>query len=186
MKLSKIVTTGLVALAFVANGASALAPDAAKKQAEILKSAEASLTAFSAADPKVKAELASAPGYAVFTTYGLSFLVGGAGGKGVVHNRATKQNTFMDMALASAGLQVGASEARYLFIFKDAASMQNFIDKGWDASAAIAAGAGTGTKTDGGSVGSFTGGKMYQLTKTGLQIGAAAAGTKVWKDKDLN
>lgn len=186
MQLSRIVTTGLVALAFVAHGASAQTSDKAAKQAEILKSAEASLAAFGKADPKVKAELDKAPGHAVFTTYGLSFLVGGAGGKGVVHDRATKKNTFMDMALASAGLQIGASETRYLFIFKDAASMQQFIDKGWDASAAIAAGAGTGTKTDGGSVGSFTGGKMYQLTKTGLQIGAAAAGTKVWKDKDLN
>ena len=31
-----------------------------------------------------------------------------------------------------------------------------------------------------------TGGKFYQLTKSGLQAGVAASGTKVWKDKDLN
>jgi lipid-binding SYLF domain-containing protein len=92
----------------------------------------------------------------------------------------------MELAQASAGLQIGASETRYLFIFKDAASMQQFIDKGWDSSAGVAASAGTGSKSDGGSVGSFTGGKFYQLTKTGLQVGAAAAGTKAWKDKDLN
>jgi len=185
MQLSKLVTTGLMALAFVAHGASAQT-DKAKKQAEVLKAAETSLADFSKADPKIKAELEKAPGYAVFTTYGLSFLVGGAGGKGVVHNRATKSNTFMELAQASAGLQIGASDTRYLFIFKDAASMQQFIDKGWDASAAVAAGAGAAGKSDGGSVGSFTGGKFYQLTKTGLQMGVAAAGTKVWKDKDLN
>jgi len=98
----------------------------------------------------------------------------------------TKTNTFMEMALASAGLQIGASDTRYLFIFKDKASMQQFIDSGWDASAGAAASAGTGSKSAGGSTGAFTGGKMYQLTKTGLQVGVAAAGTKVWKDKDLN
>jgi lipid-binding SYLF domain-containing protein len=92
----------------------------------------------------------------------------------------------MDMALASAGLQIGAAQTRYLFIFKDKAQMQQFIDKGWEASANIAAGAGTGKQTDGGSTGAFTGGKFYQLTKTGLEVGAAAQGTKVWKDKDLN
>ncbi len=64
--------------------------------------------------------------------------------------------------------------------------MQQFIDSGWDASATAAAGAGTGTSSAGGSAGAFTGGKFYQLTKTGLQVGVAAAGTKVWKDKDLN
>jgi lipid-binding SYLF domain-containing protein len=65
--------------------------------------------------------------------------------------------------------------------------MQQFIDKGWDASAAAAAGAGaTGKGSANASTGAFTGGKFYQLTKNGLQAGVAASGTKVWKDKDLN
>ncbi|MGE5666269.1 MAG: hypothetical protein ACM3ZD_06535 [Betaproteobacteria bacterium] len=183
MKLIKWLVTSAALVAFGLGGASAA--DKAK-QDEVLKAAEASLAAFYKAEPKLKAEVAKAPGYAVFTTYGLSFIVGGAGGKGVVHDNATKKNVFMDMALASAGAQIGASETRYLFVFKDKASMQNFIDKGWDASAAVAASAGTGKTSDGGSVGTFTGGKFYQLTKTGIQVGAAAAGTKVWKDKDLN
>ena len=113
-------------------------------------------------------------------------MIGGAGGKGVVHDKATKKNTFMDLAQASAGLQIGASDTRYLFIFKDVASMNQFINSGWDASAGAAAGAGTGAKSAGGGASVFTGGEMYQLTKAGLQVGVAAAGTKVWKDKDLN
>ena len=183
MKLTKWLAAGATLLAF---GLSTAGAADKAKQEEVLKAANAAMEAFYKADPKVKAEVDKAPGYAVFTTYGLSFLVGGAGGKGVVHDRATKHNTFMDMALASAGLQIGASETRYLFIFKDKASMQQFIDKGWDASAAVAGSAGTGSKSDGGSMGAFTGGKFYQLTKTGLQVGVAASGTKVWKDKELN
>jgi len=183
MSLLKWLATSVALVGFGLS--SATAADKAK-QDEVLKAANAAMEAFYKADPKVKGEIDKAPGYAVFTTYGLSFLVGGAGGKGVVHDNVTKHNTFMDMALASAGLQIGASETRYLFIFKDKASMQQFIDKGWDANAAVAAGGGTGAKSEGGSMGTFTGGKFYQLTKTGLQVGAAAAGTKVWKDKDLN
>ena len=40
--------------------------------------------------------------------------------------------------------------------------------------------------TAGAGVGAFTGGSMYTLTKGGLQAGAAVAGTKAWKDKELN
>ena len=183
MKLLKWFTTGAALLAFGIS--TALAADKAKQE-EVLKAAHAALQEFYNKDPKIKAKAESAPGYAVFSTFGISFVLGGSGGKGIVHDNATKKNTFMDLATASAGLQIGAAETSYLFIFKDKASMQQFIDSGWDASAGAAASAGTGSKSAGGSTGAFTGGKMYQLTKTGLQVGVAAAGTKVWKDKDLN
>ena len=185
MQLSKIMTVGVATLAFVATSAIAQS-DKAKKQAEVLKAAETSLNDFYKADPKTKAEVEKAPGYAVFTTYGLSFLVGGAGGKGIAHDKATKKNTFMELGTASAGLQIGASETRYLFIFNDTKQLQQFIDSGWDASMSGGGSAGTGSKSAGTGEGVFTGGKMYTLTKTGLQVGAAAAGTKVWKDKELN
>ena len=188
MRLQRLFTVGLLALSFTAASAFADTAEKAKKQAEIRGKVDTSLNAFYKADPKLKAEVANAAGYGVFGTYGLSFLVGGAGGTGVVHDNKTKKDTFMDMAQASAGLQIGASETSYLFVFKDAASMQQFIDSGWEAGAAASAGAGAGEKTveAGAGAGAFTGGKMYTLTKTGLQAGGAVAGTKVWKDKDLN
>jgi lipid-binding SYLF domain-containing protein len=188
MRLQRLLTVGLVTVSFTAASAFADMADKAKKQAEVREKAKTTLQSFYKADPKLKAEVAKAAGYGVFGTYGLSFIVGGAGGTGVVHNNKTKKDTFMDIAQASAGVQVGASETNYLFVFKDAAAMQRFIDSGWEAGASASAGAGAGDKTveAGAGAGAFTGGKVYTLTSTGLQAGGAVAGTKVWKDKDLN
>jgi lipid-binding SYLF domain-containing protein len=184
MRFNKLLTIATVIVAFTSTGAFAQA-DKAKKQAEVRAKAEQTLADFYKANPKLKAEVGKAPGYAVFTTYGLSFLIGGAGGKGLVHDNKTKKATYMDLGQASAGLQLGAQESRYLFVFKDAASMQRFIDSGWEAGAEGGAGAGAG-KGMGGTGGQFTGGNVYSLTKTGFQAGGAVAGTKVWKDKELN
>ncbi|WP_169072063.1 hypothetical protein [Candidatus Accumulibacter contiguus] len=90
MKLHHLFTVAAVSLSFVTG--SAIAQDnKASKQAEIRNVTQASLEKFYKAEPKIKGEVSKAPGYAVFTTYGLSFLVGGAGGKGLVHDRTTKK-----------------------------------------------------------------------------------------------
>src|SRR5215470_12177895 len=89
MKLHHLFTAGALALSLAAG--SALGQDEkAKKQAELRKVTQTSLQKFYKADPKLKDAVAQAPGYAVFTTYGLSFLIGGAGGKGLVHDAKTK------------------------------------------------------------------------------------------------
>src|ERR1700752_5340663 len=75
-------------------GAAIAAPDAAK-QAEVRKSAQATLEKFYKAKPATKAEVQGAPGYAVFTTYGISFIVGGAGGAGLAHDNKTNADTFI-------------------------------------------------------------------------------------------
>lgn len=162
--------------------------DKGAKQMEIKTKANQALQDFYKADPKLKDAVAKAPGYAVFTTYGLSFGLGGAGGKGLAHDAATGKDTIMSIAQASAGLQLGASDTRYLFVFDNAKALGDFIDKGWDASASASAGAGTGTSAAnvGAGAGNIQGGRMYALTKAGLQAGGAVSGMKAWKDKDLN
>ena len=186
MQRRKLVVIGAALASMLI--APAFAADKAAQQAEVKAKALQALEDFYKADAKIKDEVAKAPGYAVFTTYGLSFGFGGAGGKGIAHDNKTKKDVFMSIAQASAGLQIGASDTRYLYVFKDSASMTSFIEKGWDASAGAAAGAGAGgsAATAGAGAGAFTGGKEYVLTKTGLQVGAAVSGQKVWKDKDLN
>ena len=186
MKFHQLLTTGVLFLSLASGGA--LAQDKANKQAEINKVTQTSLEKFYKADPKLKDAVTKAPGYAVFTTYGISFIIGGAGGKGVAVDNKTKKTTYMEMAQASAGFQIGAAESETLIVFRTPAALQNFIDKGWEAAGTGAVQAGAGGK----SVGAAQGEQMssdassYTLTKNGLQAGLAVAGTKFWKDKDLN
>src|SRR6185369_9554857 len=132
MKLKNLLIAGTVMLSFAAGGA--FAQDAkAKKQAEIRKVTSASMEKFYKAKPELKAEVEKAPGYGVFTTYGLSFLVGGAGGKGLAHDNAANTDTYMHMAQASAGVQVGAAQSEVLIVFTTKQALDSFVTKGWDA-----------------------------------------------------
>lgn len=187
MRLSRLITTGIVMFCLATGGALA-ETDKAAKQAEIHKATQAALEKFYKAKPALKGEVAKAPGYAVFTTYGLSFVIGGAGGKGMVHDAKTKKDTFMEMAQASAGLQAGIAENETLIVFKSTKALEQFVEKGWEYTGGGAASAGVAGKSAGaGSAESVPGGtSYYTLTRNGLQAGGALAGTKFWKDKELN
>jgi lipid-binding SYLF domain-containing protein len=162
--------------------------DKGAKQAEVRDKAMRALQDFYKANPKLQDAVAKAAGYAVFTTYGLSLGLGGAGGKGIAHDNKSSKDIYMSIAQATAGLQLGASDTRYLFVFDNPKALADFIDKGWEASASAAAGVGAGGSAANvkAGAGNVSGGRMYALTKTGLQAGAAVGGLKAWKDKDLN
>jgi lipid-binding SYLF domain-containing protein len=187
MKVLQLLTTGALAFSLAAGGAFAQS-EKAKKQAEIQKSAQGALEHFYKADPKLRAEVAKAPGYAVFTSYGFTFLLGGSGGKGLVHEAKAKKTTYMDMAQVSAGLQIGGGEYETLIIFKTAKAMEDFIAKGWEFGGGGGATAGAGGKGGGAQAGEqlINDALYYTWTKNGLQAGGAVAGTKFWKDKELN
>ena len=166
MRFSKLLITGIALVSML--GAGANAQDKAAQQAEVKAKAMQALQDFYKADPKLKAAVEAAPGYAVFTPYGLSFGLGGAGGKGLAHNNKAKSDVYMSIAQASAGLQIGASDTRYLFVFSDAKARTDFIEKGWDASAGAGAGVGTGASAANvkAGAGEFTGGRQYALTNS--------------------
>jgi lipid-binding SYLF domain-containing protein len=94
----------------------------------------------------------------------------------------------MNMAQASAGVQIGASESDTLIIFKSAKAMQQFVDSGWEfgGGGGAQAGAGGASAGSGGGEHVIADASYYTLTKNGLQAGGAVAGTKFWKDKELN
>ena len=186
MKFHQILGAGALMLSLVAG--TAFAQDKAAKRAEVQKASAAALHKFYAKQPDLKAAVAKAPGYAVFTTYGVSFIVGGSGGTGLVHDSKTKKDTYMKLGGASAGFQLGAAENDVLVIFKTAKAMEGFVNKGWDVTGGVGAGAAVGDKGGGGGQGGSAMGDIqtYTLTKTGLEAGLSIGGIKVWKDEELN
>jgi len=186
MALRKFLSLGVLSLSLLAVGA--LADDKAAKQAEVVKSTQAAMERFYKAKPALKAAVGSAPGYGIFTTYGVSFLIGGSGGTGLVHDNKTKKNTFMKVGAASAGLQLGASQTEMLIVFKTPAAMTKFVESGWEVTTAATASAGASGAMAGGGRGEtgMQDAETYTLTKNGLEAGLAVGGSKFWKDKDLN
>jgi lipid-binding SYLF domain-containing protein len=186
MNVQSVLRLGVLSLSLLASGA--FADDKAAKQAEVTKSTQASMERFYKAKPELKAAVGQAPGYGIFTTYGVSFLIGGSGGTGLVHDNKTKKDIFMKVGGASAGLQLGASQTELLIVFKTAEAMNKFIESGWEAAGGVTASAGASGSTAGGGKGSsaMEDANTYTLTKTGLDVGLAGGASKFWKDKDLN
>ena len=188
MKRYNNITAVLALAVLVAACASMSQNDRAKKQSDIRQATQTSLEKFYQAKPELRDEVAKAPGYAVFTTYGASLVVGGAGGKGIAHDNKTNRDIFMEMGQASAGIQAGIAQSEVLIVFESPEAFQKFVDKGWEVGAGGTAQAGAGGKSvgPGGGENMIADAHYYMLTPNGLQAGVAVAGTKFWKDKDLN
>jgi lipid-binding SYLF domain-containing protein len=184
----KRTLSGTIAAIALALTAPALASDPAAQKAELRKMCDEALVALYKAKPAAKAEVQKAAGYACFSSFGISFFVGGAGGRGLVHDNATKKTTYMNMGQATGGLDFGVKDYREVLVFKDKATLAKFVDKGWEFG-----GGGTATAAAGGKGASaeqteISSGPIavYPMTKTGLAIGVAAGARKYWKDDDLN
>lgn len=180
--------SGVIAVAALALSAQALAADPAAQKAELRKMCDEALATLYKAKPAAKAEVEKSAGYGCFTSFGISFFVGGAGGRGLVHDNAAKKDTYMNMGQATGGLDFGVKDYREVLVFKDKATLAKFIDKGWEfggQAGAQAAAGGKGAKAEAAEV---TSGPIvvYPMTKTGLAAGIAAGARKYWKDDDLN
>jgi len=175
------------ALAAALGSTAAPAADSAEKRAELDKAADSTLQKFYKKKPNLEKDVKAAPGYAVFTSYGLTFLVGGAGGGGVARDHAGKA-TYMSMAQASAGPKIGVGSTEMLMVFKTPQAYQRFVDKGWEFGGGGAASAGAGKHKAGEGEGEkwVNDAAVYTYTKNGVEFGGEFAGTKFWKDRELN
>ena len=141
-------------------------------------------------EPAAKGAVADAPGYAVFSDFGFKVMfLGGAKGKGVAVNNATKQETFMKMLELQPGLGLGAQKFRIVFIFENQDAFNSFVTSGWELGANALAAAKDDQGAGGGGAGAVTfsdGVAMYQLSDTGAIVGVSITGAKYYKDDDLN
>ena len=141
--------------------------------------------------PDAKGKIKKAAGYAVFSNVGINLVFASfAGGHGIVvkHGTFKDSETFMKMASAGIGFGMGVKDFRAVFVFKDAAKLEAFVEKGWDFSGQADAAAKSDDKGAAlaGAETVIPGVEVYQITKNGLALQATLQGTKYWKDKELN
>ena len=160
-----------------------------KDQKEIRNMAQDTLQRLYKAEPKTKAAINHAAGYAVFGNMGVKILLAGGGhGKGIAVNNKTKHETFMKMIEAQAGFGMGVEKFNVVFVFDNEKALDTFINSGWEFGGQSTAAATTGTQGGAmsGAVAVSDGVWMYQLTDKGLALDISATGTKYYKDDDLN
>ena len=139
-------------------------------------------------NPAARRAIERAPGYAVFSSFGVKILVaGGTTGRGVVVNQRSRAETFMKMVQAQAGLGFGVEQDRLIFVFTEEQALRNFIDQGWEfggqAKLSVMAEGDGGMMSGAASV--APGVYLYQLTETGLAATMTVSGTKFFADSDL-
>jgi len=123
---------GMLAVAAMTLSGQALAADPAAQKAELRKMCDQALATLYKAKPEAKAAVEKSAGYGCFSSFGISFFVGGAGGRGLVHDNASKKTVYMNMGQASGGLDFGIKDYREVLVFKDAATLNKFITSGWE------------------------------------------------------
>lgn len=183
---------GLCVLLFASGAlmAATSSKDKDKARTEIRKTSSQVLSALYKAQPSAKKAIDASAGYATFSNFGMKILFAGSGtGKGVAIKKGNpNKETFMKMIEVQAGLGFGVKKFRLVFIFENAAALDNFVNSGWDSSAQATAAA-----TDGNKGGAYAGAMavsngvwLYQLTDKGVALEATVKGTKYYKDDDLN
>lgn len=138
--------------------------------------------------PGLRAQIAQAPGYAVFSNANVNLVLASfGGGYGVAINNLSGKYTYMKMGEVGVGLGLGVKDFRIVFVFHDTETLNSFIERGWVFGAQADAAAKASDK--GGALGGEVSvGKMtiYQLTEAGLALQATVKGTRYWKDESLN
>lgn len=186
----KAISTGIcIILALVISGCATTGGKTPnQKRQAILSMKNEVLSDLYKIKPDVKAQLSTAPGYAVFSNTNVNIILASfGGGYGVVKNNTTGNHTYMKMGEVGIGLGIGAKDFRLVFVFHNKDSMNRFVESGWAFGAQADAAAKASDK------GAAVGGEItvdnmtiYQMTESGLALQATIKGTKFWKDDSLN
>jgi lipid-binding SYLF domain-containing protein len=175
----RITALGL-AVILLAGGLASAGDSPDKKREKTRKMATAALEDLYKLQPTSREAIQKSAGYAVFNNVGTNLLlVSTARGAGLAVNSKTKQETFMKMISAGAGLGMGVKDYRVIFAFENEKALANFLNSGWSGSGQADAAAKTGK-----SGGAYSGAAMvepgvwvYQITKKGLALQVTLQGT---------
>jgi lipid-binding SYLF domain-containing protein len=177
----------LAAVAFAA--VPVQAEDKAQQQADIRKVSHDILGELIRVEPSAQGVVERAAGFAVFSTAGLKvFVAGGGMGTGMAVNNETKQVVFMKMAEVQAGLGMGFSKLKQVWVFDTQMAFDNFVNSSWEFGGqatlnAQAAGQGGGYA---GAIPVSPGVWIYQLAGDGLAASVTVKGSKYYRADDLN
>ena len=193
MKKQLLLTIMVAALALpaVAGLFGAKGDSIEEKRDKVRKERDGILEKLYAAKPEAKGKIQSAAGYGAFNNKNMNlFLLSSGHGYGMIVDKDGKE-TFMAMGSLGGGVGFGGKDLSVVFIFKNADVMKKFIESGWQFGGEADATAKAGDKGAAASkeAGADTGGnvfEIYQMTDKGVALQATVAGTKYWKDKDLN
>jgi lipid-binding SYLF domain-containing protein len=121
----------VITLIFSVCTTTATASSPAEDRQEYLAMKKKTLSDLYKARPGVKAEIAKAPGYAVFSNANVNLIFASfGGGYGVVQPKGAKP-AYMRMGEVGIGFGLGVKDFRAVFVFHDKSTMTKFIDSGW-------------------------------------------------------
>ena len=138
--------------------------------------------------PDVRAQIQSAPGYAVFSNANVNLLFASfGGGYGIMHDRGAGRDTYLKMGELGVGFGLGVKDFRAVLVFHTNDAVKRFQDYG--VSLGAGADAAAVASDQGGAVGgelNFDNITVYQMTESGLALQATLKGTRYWPDPALN
>src|SRR5262249_19392075 len=129
MRLRRIAQLLVVILLASAVANAKDTPD--QKREKTRKMADQTLKDLYKLEPTAQGAIQKAAGYAVFNNMGTNLLLlSTARGAGIAVNSQSKQETFMKMLSAGAGLGVGVKDYRVIFMFEKDKALAHFLDSG--------------------------------------------------------
>ena len=137
--------------------------------------------------PEARTQMNKSVGYAVFSSVNTNlFLFSSASGYGVADSGGKK--TYMKMYSLGVGPGLGIKDYKVVFMFRTKPTMNKFIEEGWEFGGHADAAAKGTDKGDavGGQISIDSDIVIYTMTEAGVALQATVAGTKYWKDDELN
>lgn len=186
---SKILAL-LALVAMVVTGcASPKGATVAEQRSYVLQMRKETLAELYEKKPLAREKIAKSAGYGVFSNININlFLLSSGNGFGIVRDKSTGKDTYMKMRMIGVGLGAGVKDFRAVIVFKAPEALHTFTEEGWEWGGHADAAAKSGdTGAEAGLAGEITGDmEIYNFTEAGIALQATIAGTKYWKDKELN